>query len=115
MAMENPPFEDVFPVEYGDLYCHVSFRECNSSHDQHSPHDRGKHGKKPTNGRICPSWVVGKSDPNIFPKCAMVKSHVFLGMGNIPPLMTGILIMGPYKPLRNWVDDHPLLYGNNGS
>ena len=20
--------------------------------------------------------------------------------------------MGPYKPLRNWVDDHPLLYGN---
>ena len=23
--------------------------------------------------------------------------------------------MGPYKPLRNWVDDHPLLYGNNGS
>ena len=23
--------------------------------------------------------------------------------------------MGPYKPLRTWVDDHPLLYGNNGS
>ena len=23
----------------------------------------------------------------------------------IPPLMTGILIMGPYKPLRNWVDE----------
>ena len=23
--------------------------------------------------------------------------------------------MGPYKPLRNRVDDHPLLYGNNGS
>ena len=22
---------------------------------------------------------------------------------------------GPYKPLRNRVDDHPLLYGNNGS
>ena len=38
-----------------------------------------------------------------------------LGMGNLPPLMTGILIMGPYKPLRTWVDDHPLLYGNNGS
>ena len=33
----------------------------------------------------------------------------------IPPLI-GILIMGPYKPLRNWVDfSHPLLYGNNGS
>ena len=27
----------------------------------------------------------------------------------IPPLI-GILIMGPYKPLRTWVDDHPLLY-----
>ena len=23
--------------------------------------------------------------------------------------------MGPYKPLRTWVDDHPLLYGNNVS
>ncbi len=23
--------------------------------------------------------------------------------------------MGPYKPLRTWVDDHPLLYRNNGS
>ena len=23
----------------------------------------------------------------------------------IQPLMTGILIMGPYKPLRNWVDE----------
>ena len=23
--------------------------------------------------------------------------------------------MGPYKPLRTWVDDHSLLYGNNGS
>ena len=22
---------------------------------------------------------------------------------------------GPYKPLRTWVDDHPQLYGNNGS
>ena len=23
--------------------------------------------------------------------------------------------MGPYKPLRTWVDDHQLSYGNNGS
>ena len=23
--------------------------------------------------------------------------------------------MGPYKPLRTWVDDHPLLYENYGS
>ena len=29
---------------------------------------------------------------------------VVLGMV-IPPLMTGILIMGPYKPLRTWVDE----------
>ena len=37
----------------------------------------------------------------------MVKSRVvFLGMGDRdPPLMTGILIMGPYKPLRTWVDE----------
>ena len=29
-----------------------------------------------------------------------------LGMGDrAPPLMTGILIMGPYKPLRTWVDE----------
>ena len=32
----------------------------------------------------------------------------------ISPLI-GMVIMGPYKPLRNWVDDHPLLYGNDGS
>ena len=35
--------------------------------------------------------------------CAMVKSRVLLGMV-IPPLI-GILIMGPYKPLRDWVDE----------
>ena len=29
---------------------------------------------------------------------------VVLGMGKIPPLI-GILIMGPYKPLRTWVDE----------
>ena len=40
---------------------------------------------------------------------------LILGMGDLQPLMTGILIMGPYKPLRNKVDDHPILYGNNGS
>ena len=28
-----------------------------------------------------------------------------LGMGDLQPLMTGILIMGPYKPLRTWVDE----------
>ena len=32
----------------------------------------------------------------------------------IPPLI-GILISWVYKPLRNWVDDHPLWYGNTGS
>jgi len=29
MAMGNPPFEDVFPVENGDFPAsHVSFQEC---------------------------------------------------------------------------------------
>ena len=32
----------------------------------------------------------------------------------IPPLI-GILIMGIYINPYYWVDDHPLLYGNNGS
>ena len=45
--------------------------------------------------------------------CAMVKSRVFLGMGDLPPL-----IGNPYNGYINpycWVDDHPLLYGNIGS
>ena len=44
--------------------------------------------------------------------CAMVKSRVFLGMVISP------LIGNPYNGYINpyyWVDDHPLLYGNNGS
>ena len=36
--------------------------------------------------------------------CAMVKSR-FFGDGRPPPFNDGILIMGPYKPLRNWVDE----------
>ena len=28
MIMENPPFEDVFPVETGMFQCHVSFQRC---------------------------------------------------------------------------------------
>ena len=28
MTMENPPFEDVFPIENGDFQCHVSFQGC---------------------------------------------------------------------------------------
>ena len=38
---------------------------------------------------------------------------VVLGMGDLPPL-----IGNPYNGYINpyyWVDDHPLLYGNNGS
>ena len=45
--------------------------------------------------------------------CAMVKRRVFLGMGDLPPL-----IGNPYNGYINpyyWVDDHPLLYGDNGS
>ena len=30
--------------------------------------------------------------------------RVLLGMGDLPPLI-GILIMGPYKPPRTWVDE----------
>ena len=43
----------------------------------------------------------------------MVKSRVFLGMGDLPPFNRN-----PYNGYINpyyWVDDHPLLYGNNGS
>ena len=36
--------------------------------------------------------------------------RVFWGMGKILPLM-GILVMGPYKPLRIWVE-FPIPYGN---
>ena len=35
--------------------------------------------------------------------CAMVKSR-YIGDKLIPPLIR-ILIMGPYKPLRTWVDE----------
>ena len=40
-----------------------------------------------------------------------------LGMGDLQPLMTGILIMRPYKPLGDWVDEFIpyYIYGNNGS
>ena len=43
----------------------------------------------------------------------MVKPVAILGMGKIPPLNRN-----PYNGYINpyyWVDDHPLLYGNNGS
>ena len=36
--------------------------------------------------------------------CAMVKSRVLLGMGNLQPLIGNPYFMGPYKPLRNWVE-----------
>ena len=48
------------------------------------------------------SWSQGRSTP------------WSLGMGDLPPLI-GNPYNGPYKPLRTWVDDHPLLYGNNVS
>ncbi len=44
----------------------------------------------------------------------MVKSRLFLGMGDLPPLI-GILIYNGYINPYYWVDDHPLLYGNSGS
>ena len=46
--------------------------------------------------------------------CAMVKSR-YITDGH-PTFNDGILIMGPYKPPRTWVDEFiPYLYGNNGS
>ncbi len=41
--------------------------------------------------------------------CAMVKSR-YIGDGRPPTFNDGILIMGPYKPLRTWVDDFPIPY-----
>ena len=38
-------------------------------------------------------------------RCARVDQLLVLGMGDLQPLMTGILKMGPYKPLRTWVDE----------
>ena len=29
---------------------------------------------------------------------------------DLPPLMTGLLIMSIYKPLRTWADDFPIPY-----
>ena len=43
------------------------------------------------------------------------RSTPYVGDGRPLTFNDGILIMGPYKPLRNRVDDHPLLYGNNRS
>ena len=36
--------------------------------------------------------------------CAMVKSRVLLGMGDLPPFNRNPYFMGPYKPLRTWVE-----------
>ena len=44
----------------------------------------------------------------------MVKSRSVLGMGDLPTFNDGILVVGILSPYY-WVDDHPLLYGNNGS
>ena len=46
-------------------------------------------------------------------RTARVDQLPVLGMGNLQPL-----IGNPYNGYINpyyWVDDHPLLYGNNGS
>ena len=42
------------------------------------------------------------------------RSTPYVGDKLISPLI-GIVIVGIYKSIRNRVDDHPLLYGNNGS
>ncbi len=63
-------------------------------------------------------WNFGSSTLVVQVICAMVKVVAIFWMGKIPPLMTGILIMGPYKPLRTWADEftvYPLLYRIIGS
>ncbi len=44
----------------------------------------------------------------------MVKSCVLLGMGDLQPLIGNPYNYEYINPYY-WVDDHPLLYGNNGS
>ncbi len=46
--------------------------------------------------------------------CAMVKVVAFFGDGRPPTLNDGNPDNGYINPYY-WVDDHPLLYGNNGS
>ena len=59
--------------------------------------------------------LTRKSPEKDSSRCEPGSKLLVLGMV-IPPLMTGILIMGPYKPLRNSVGfSHPLLCGNIGS
>ena len=48
----------------------------------------------------------------MLPICAMVKSR-YIGDGR-PPTFNRNPFHGYKKPYY-WVDDHPLLYGNNGS
>ena len=47
--------------------------------------------------------------PDFFSICAMVKSRVCLGMGDLPPLI-GILIKSICKPLRDWADEFITYY-----
>ena len=44
----------------------------------------------------------------------MVKVVAILGMGDLPPLIGILISWGPINPYY-WVDDHPLVYGTNGS
>ena len=77
-------------------------------------------------GRVFHIWSPGSSlfssyeveapTPTLGNQGIRVDQLLVLGMVDLPPLMTGILIMGPYKPLRNWVE-FPIRYymENNGS
>ena len=58
-------------------------------------------------------------DPRGFFHCPTVpwsRLSRFFGDGRPPTFNDGNpYFMGIFSPLRTWVDDHPLLYGNNGS
>ena len=65
--------------------------------------------------RFLTTEMLREDDVPKYRKIAMVKVVAFFwGMGDLPPLMTESLFHGYINPYY-WVDDHSLLYGNNGS
>ena len=77
-------------------------------------HPLEQHQQNPWLFNSIESWLVNRDPYSGFLQSLYEPGSKLLVLGMvIQPLMTGILIMGPYKPLRTWVDfSHPLLYGN---
>ena len=71
-----------------------------------------QHSELPASSRNI-GWILLATIPLISSLYEPESKLVVLGMGDLPPL-----IRNPYNGYINpyyWVDDHPLLYGNNGS